>query len=69
MAINIHHTHTAHVEIVYYSEEGICLRCNDYGEMDNIAEQVCEILVKHNFSDAHVADAATGEVLMIIERS
>ena len=69
MAINIRHTYNAHVEICYYSDEGYTLRCNDCGEMDDIAERTCEILVKHNFSYADVCSAETGEVLMIIERT
>ena len=69
MAINIRHTYNAHVEICYYSDDGYTLRCNDCGEMDNIAERVCEVLVKHNFSHADVCSAETGEVLMIIERT
>jgi hypothetical protein len=37
--------------------------------MDDIAEQVCEVLVKHNFAYADVCSAETGEVLMVIERT
>jgi hypothetical protein len=37
--------------------------------MDDIAEQVCEILIKHNFAYADVCSAETGEVLMVIERT
>lgn len=40
MAINIHHTYSAHVSITFYSEDGLTLRCNDCGEMDDIAEQI-----------------------------
>lgn len=69
MAINIRHTYSTNVEIIFYSEDGITLRCRDCGQMDDIAEQVCEILVKHNFSDASVCSTETGEVLMEIERT
>ena len=69
MAINIHHTYSAHVEITFYSEDGITLRCRDCGQMDDIAVQVCEVLVKHNFSDASICSIETGEVLMEIERT
>ena len=69
MAINIRHTYNAHVEICFYTDGGYTLRCHDCGEMDDIAEKVCEILVKHNFVSADVCSAETGEVLMIIERT
>lgn len=69
MAINIRHTHNDHVEICFYTDGGYALRCHDCGEMDDIAEKVCKILVKHNFSYADVCSAETGEVLMIIERT
>lgn len=69
MAINVQHTYSTHVNIAFYSDESITLRANDCGTMDDIAEQVCEVLVKHNFSYADVCSAETGEVLMIIERT
>ena len=69
MAINIRHTYNTHVEITVYSEDGITLRCRDSGQMDDVAERVCEILVKHNFSYADVCSDETGEVLMEIERT
>ncbi len=69
MAINIRHTYSTHVEICYYTEGGYTLHCRICGQMDDIAEQVCEVLVKHNFAYADVCSAETGEVLMIIERT
>lgn len=69
MAINIRHTYIVNADIHYYSEEGCILHCRDCGDMDSIAERVCEILVKHNFSYSDVCSADTGEVLMTIERS
>lgn len=69
MAINIKHTYTTHVDIHYYSEDGHTLHCRDCGDMDSIAEHVCEVLIKHNFSYSDVCSAETGEVLMTIERS
>jgi hypothetical protein len=69
MAINIRHTHSAHVSVVFYGDDGISLRYDDCGQMDDIAEQVCEVLVKHNFSYADVCSDETGEVLMVIERT
>lgn len=70
MAINIRHTHVAHVSVVFYDDDAeISLRYDDCSSMDAIAEQVCEVLVKHNFSYADVCSAETGEVLMVIERT
>ena len=69
MAINIRHTYSSHVEIYYYSDEGYSLHCHDCGDMDHIAEQVCEILVKHNFNYADVCSSETGEVLMVVSRT
>lgn len=69
MAINIHHVYRTNVEIHYYTDDGYTLRCRDCGHMDDIAEQVSETLVKHNFSYADVCSVETGEVLMVVERS
>ena len=70
MAINIRHTYATHVTVVFYDDDaGISLRYDDCGSMDDIAEQVCEVLVKHNFAYADVCSAETGEVLMVIERT
>lgn len=70
MAINIRHTYATHVSVVFYDDgAGISLRYDDCGSMDDIAEQVCEVLVKHNFAYADVCSAETGEVLMIVERT
>lgn len=69
MAISIRHTYNTYVEIVFYAEEGITLRCRDCGQMDDIAERVCEILIKHDFAYADVCSSETGEVLMMIERT
>jgi hypothetical protein len=69
MAINVHHTYSTHVSIIFYSTEGIALHCDDCGTMDDISEQASEILIKHNFDYADVCSAETGELLMIIERT
>ena len=71
MAINIRHTYATHVSVVFYDVDdvGISLRYDDCGSMDDIAELVCEVLVKHNFSYADVCSDETGEVLMVIERT
>ena len=69
MAINIRNTYNTHVEIIYYSDTGYTLHCRDCGRMDDIAEQVTEIVVRHNFMYADVCSAETGEVLMVVERT
>ena len=69
MAINIRHTYSTHVEITYYSDYSYNLRCRDCGQMDDIAEEVSEIVIKHNFAYADVCSAETGEVLMVVERT
>lgn len=69
MAINVRRTLNLNTEIYFYGEEGYILRCMDNGEMDDIAERVCEILVKHHFSYAEVFSATSGELIMEIERS
>lgn len=69
MAINIRHTYSTNVEITFYGEDGIILRCRDCGKMDDIAEQVCEVIIKHNFSYADICSANTGELMMVVERT
>jgi hypothetical protein len=71
MAINIRHTYSTHVEIIFYpyDDSDCSLHENTCGNMDDIAEHCCEILVKHNFAGADVCSAETGEVLMVIERT
>lgn len=69
MAINIQHTYSTRVDIYYYSEDGHALHGCDCDSMDNIAERVCEVLIKHNFSYAEVHSAETGDDLMTIKRS
>jgi len=69
MAITIKHTYSTNVEVRYYADNGYTLRCRDCGQMDDIAEQVCEVLVKHNFSSADICSTETGEILMVIERT
>lgn len=69
MAIIIKHIYSTNVEIHYYTDNGQVLFCSDCGQMDDIAEEVSEIIVKHNFKYANVCSAETGKVLMIIERT
>lgn len=70
MAINIQHTYSTHVEISFLDHaHNYALKEQTCGSMDEIAEHVCEVLVKHNFNSADVIDASTGELLLIVERS
>lgn len=70
MAINIQHTYSTRVDIHYYSDEdGLVFIGCDCDNMDSIAERICEVLVKHNFSFAEVYSVKTYELLMKIERS
>lgn len=71
MAITIEHTYCTYVEIIFYpnGDSGCGLHENTCGNMDEIAEHCCEILVKHNFTGADVCSAETGEVLMTITRT
>lgn len=70
MAINIKHTYSTHTHVTYLDEEMNCgLHESICGNMDEIAEHVCEVLVKHNFSYADVCSEETGELLMIVERT
>ena len=71
MAINIRHTYNTYVEIIYYSNDDDAhgLHETTVGEMDDISEHVCAILIKHNFASADVCSAETGEVLMVIKRT
>ena len=65
----VQHLYNESVTVIFYSEEGLELRYDDTGVMDDIAEQACNVLVKHNFVSADVCNAKTGELLMLIERS
>lgn len=69
MAISVQHLYNESVTVIFYSEEGLELRYDDTGVMDDIAEQACNVLVKHNFVSADVCNAKTGELLMLIERT
>lgn len=69
--ITISHRYCTCVEIIFYpyGDSGCGLHESTCGNMDDIAEHCCEVLVKHNFAGADVCSAETGEVLMVIERS
>lgn len=70
--ITIEHRYCAPVEILYRpnaADGGYGLYENTIGNMDEIAEHICEVLVKHNFSAADVCSEETGEILMVIKRS
>lgn len=69
MAIHVQHTYATHVEIIFQSADGCGLHESTCGDMDEILEHVCDVLVHHGFSHADVCSAETGEVLMIVDRS
>ena len=70
MAINIRRTYTTHVTVSFYSEsDGFSLRYDDCGSMDDIAERICKVLVKHSFDYADACSCETGELLMVVERT
>lgn len=70
MAINIQHTYSTHVEISFLDRaNNYALKEQTCGSMDEIAEHVCMVLVKHDFTYADVIDASTGELLLIVERT
>ena len=63
--MKISYTYSAHVTVLFYSEkEGLTLRCNDCGTLDDVRERTQEIMLNHFFNAADVCDANTGEVLM-----
>ena len=69
--ITIRHTYNTRVEIIYYPhrDDAHGLHETTVGSMDDLAEHVCEIVIKHNFVGADVCSTETGEVLMTIERT
>lgn len=68
MAINVQHLYSTHVTVNFYADDAVILHHTDCGTMDEIAERACVVLVKHNFTYADVCSAATGEVLITLER-
>ena len=69
MAIHVRHTYCTHVEIIFQSADGVGLHEATVGDMDEILEHVCDVLVHHGFSHADVCSAETGEILMEVERT
>ena len=69
MAINIYHSHSDMVKITYYG----VMKCNLVetlsGTMDELAEHMCDVMVKHNFVLADACSVDTGEMLLIVTRS
>lgn len=68
--INIKHCHTADT-IISYSSPDV-----DYdlvetmkGNMDEIAEHCCEVLVRHCFNYATVIESKTGNLLLEVTKS
>lgn len=69
MAIHVQHTYSTHVDIIYRAQDGAGLNEYTCGSMDDILEHICDVLVHHNFNNADVCDAETGEVIMIVTRT
>lgn len=69
MALNIKHTYTTFVTVTFFNDDDTFVRYDDVGSMDEIAENVCNMMVKHNFNYADVCSQTTGEVLITIERT
>ena len=67
--ITVQHTYCTHVEIIYTANDGAGLHETTVGNMDEIMEHVCDVLVHHAFVHADVCSAETGEILMIVDRS
>ncbi len=70
--ITIEHRYCTPVEILYRpstTDGSYGLYEYTTGNMDEIAEHICEVLVKHNLSAADVCSEETGEILMVIKRS
>lgn len=70
MAITVEYVYTMNVRIYYtsdYSGEPLIeTRC---GSLADIQERCTDILVKHNFTCADVANAETGECVMTVTRT
>ena len=70
MALHVKHTYSTHVEISYLDPIGnYSLKENQCGNMDELAEHMCEVIVKHNFTLADACDANTGELVLTVERA
>lgn len=70
MAINIYHSHSDVAEITYYGVmKGSGLVETLSGTMDELAEHMCDVMVKHNFVLADACSVDTGEILLIVTRS
>lgn len=69
MAINIHFTYTTHVTVHFYSNDGMTFRFDDCGSLEEIAANMAEEMVKHNFDGADACDSETGEVIIMIDRT
>ena len=68
--ITIKHVYCTPTQIEYTDNTKEVRMIEYYTEsMDNIAEHVCDMLVKHNFYSADVLDRNTGEMLIIIDRT
>lgn len=66
--IKIEYTYSVHATVLFYGEDGITFRYNDTGFLGDVVERVTEDIVKHNFVNADITDANTGEVLATVTR-
>lgn len=69
MAINIKHVYSAAVTVNFTSDEGITMRYNDIGKINDITERAIENMVKHNFICAHITNNNDSKLLTVIERT
>ena len=68
MTINTYYIYTQKFTCRFFTADGVVLRYEDRDTLDNIHDQMCKILVHHNFTEADVC-SETGEVIMVIKQS
>lgn len=69
MTININHVYSATVTVNFTSAEGITMRYNDNGKINDIIGRATENMIKHNFICAHITNNNDSKLLTIIERT
>ena len=69
MAINVHFTYTTHVTVHFFANDGMTFYFDICGSLEDIAANMAEEMVKHNFNGADACDLETGEVLIMIDRT
>lgn len=70
MALEISHVYADAAKITYYGTTN----CNGLvesfsGTMDEIAEHICDVMVKHNFERAEACSFYNDEMLLTVKRS